>query len=119
MTGPKFADKVRTRAYARCSYCGRYSDDPNTVGDHHQPLCDCGEQYGWSGSFVSPSADSQWSSSLNEPCQECGELICGCDCDRRAYTPEHVASADCWCEPHVEYRDPKTNVAVWVHKEIQ
>jgi 5-methylcytosine-specific restriction endonuclease McrA len=52
-------------------------------------------------------------------CPECGELTCGCDCDPRAYTPEHVASADCWCEPTIDYRDPETGVAVYVHKEIQ
>jgi hypothetical protein len=32
---------------------------------------------------------------------------------------EHIASADCWCEPTVEYIDPETNVAVYVHKDIQ
>jgi hypothetical protein len=34
-------------------------------------------------------------------------------------TPEHVASADCWCEPTIDYRDPETGVAVYVHKEMQ
>jgi hypothetical protein len=96
----KFVCKVRTRAYAQCGYCGRYSDDPMTIGDNPQPLCDCGERYGWCGSFVPPSEDSKWSGAPET-------------------TPEHVTSADCWCEPTVEYRDPETGVAVYVHKEIQ
>jgi hypothetical protein len=32
---------------------------------------------------------------------------------------EHIASAACWCQPTVEYRDPDTGVAVIVHKEMQ
>lgn len=32
---------------------------------------------------------------------------------------EHVTSAACWCEPQIEYRDPETGAAVYVHKEIQ
>ena len=47
-------------AYARCSYCQRYSDDPATLGDR-PPACDCGEKRGWSGSFVPPTAESKWS----------------------------------------------------------
>jgi hypothetical protein len=47
-------------AYARCSYCRRYSDDPATLGDR-PPACDCGEKHGWSGSFVPPTAESKWS----------------------------------------------------------
>ena len=47
-------------AYARCSYCQRYSDDPATLGDR-PPACDCGEKHGWSGSFVPPTAESKWS----------------------------------------------------------
>jgi hypothetical protein len=47
-------------AIARCSYCKRYSLDPATLSDR-QPVCDCGKQHGWSGSFVRPDADSRWS----------------------------------------------------------
>lgn len=47
-------------AIARCSYCGRYSLDPATLSDR-QPVCDCGKQHGWCGSFVRPDADSRWS----------------------------------------------------------
>jgi len=31
----------------------------------------------------------------------------------------HIASADCWCAPSVEYRAPDNGAAVFVHKEIQ
>jgi hypothetical protein len=50
-------------AIARCAYCGRYSLDPNTLhtSDSRQPVCECGKQHGWSGSFVKPTADSRWS----------------------------------------------------------
>jgi hypothetical protein len=51
------------QANAQCSYCGRYSDDPNTLGDRYQPLCDCGKRNGWTGSFVPPTTASKWSSS--------------------------------------------------------
>jgi hypothetical protein len=47
-------------AIARCSYCGRYSLDPRTLSDQ-QPVCDCGEQHGWCGSFKRPGPDSLWS----------------------------------------------------------
>lgn len=46
-------------AIARCSYCGRYSIDPKTLSDR-QPACDCGERYGWSGSFEKPGRDAKW-----------------------------------------------------------
>jgi hypothetical protein len=32
---------------------------------------------------------------------------------------QHNASADCWCEPTVDYKDPDTGVAVYVHRSIQ
>ena len=32
---------------------------------------------------------------------------------------EHEASADCWCGPTVEFKDPSTGAAVWVHKQAQ
>lgn len=47
-------------AIARCSYCGRYSIDPKTLGDR-QPKCECGEKDGWSGSFEKPRPDAKWS----------------------------------------------------------
>jgi hypothetical protein len=51
-------------AYARCSYCGRYSNDPRTLGEpRKQPVCDCGNANGWSGSFVPPGPTSRFSRS--------------------------------------------------------
>lgn len=47
-------------AYARCSYCGRYSDNPDSLRRDAFP-CDCGKTHGWSGSFKRPNADSIWS----------------------------------------------------------
>lgn len=47
-------------AYARCSYCLRYSDNPASLNRDMHP-CDCGKVYGWSGSFVKPGAFSKWS----------------------------------------------------------
>lgn len=32
---------------------------------------------------------------------------------------QHVASADCWCGPSVEFKDPITHAAVWAHKQVQ
>ncbi|WP_227461627.1 hypothetical protein [Cupriavidus pauculus] len=47
-------------AYARCSYCGRYSDSPLSLSKDSFP-CDCGKLHGWSGSFKKPEADAKWS----------------------------------------------------------
>ena len=47
-------------AYARCSYCGRYSDKQAALLKDDYP-CDCGKLRGWSGSFKKPTADSIWS----------------------------------------------------------
>jgi hypothetical protein len=52
-------------AYARCSYCQRYSIDPRTL-TAWPPVCDCGNQSGWSGSFFAPTAESQWSLTAGE-----------------------------------------------------
>jgi hypothetical protein len=49
-------------AYARCSFCGRYSDHPSSLSKYGWP-CDCGNSGGWSGSFVKPTKDSTWSES--------------------------------------------------------
>lgn len=32
---------------------------------------------------------------------------------------EHVESADCWCNPRLDYKDPITGVEVWVHNEYE
>jgi hypothetical protein len=47
-------------AISQCFYCGRYSLDPKTLSDR-QPVCECGKQHGWSGSFKRPGADAKWS----------------------------------------------------------
>lgn len=47
-------------AYARCSHCGRYTDDPRALLADPPP-CQCGWQYGWSGSFQRPTEASEWS----------------------------------------------------------
>jgi hypothetical protein len=51
-------------AYARCSYCGRYSDSPKSL-DKGEHLCECGKLHGWTGSFAAPNKDSQWSDATN------------------------------------------------------
>lgn len=53
-------------AYARCSYCGRYSDDPRSL--QHRMNCECGNgNKGWCGSFVAPDENSKWSDKEVEP----------------------------------------------------
>lgn len=47
-------------AYARCSYCNRYSDKPAALYKDNYP-CDCEKLHGWSGSFKKPTADAIWS----------------------------------------------------------
>lgn len=47
-------------AYTQCHYCKRYSLDPRTLADR-APMCDCGNEHGWSGSFKVPGPDAQWS----------------------------------------------------------
>ena len=47
-------------AYARCSWCGRYSDRLEALTFERWP-CDCGKLHGWSGSFVRPDENSKWS----------------------------------------------------------
>jgi len=55
-------------AYARCSYCGRYTADPRALSSaapwRHR--CDCGRDGGWSGSFVPPGPYAVWSSGGQE-----------------------------------------------------
>lgn len=48
-------------AYARCSYCGRYSDKPSTLRGYGYAKCDCGKEGGWCGSFKKPDEKSEWS----------------------------------------------------------
>jgi hypothetical protein len=53
-------------AYARCSYCGRYSDNPHSLTKDSFP-CDCGKLHGWSGSFKKPGPDAKWSDAYLMP----------------------------------------------------
>lgn len=46
-------------AYGRCSYCGRYSDNPKCL--IFPFYCECGRKDGFSGSFKKPDIDSKWS----------------------------------------------------------
>lgn len=46
-------------AIARCSSCGRYSDDSRSLSGHHP--CECGHNGYWSGSFVPPHEAATWS----------------------------------------------------------
>jgi len=48
-------------AYAQCSYCKRYSDDPDVLRGNIVIACDCGNILGWSGSFKKPDATACWS----------------------------------------------------------
>ena len=32
---------------------------------------------------------------------------------------QHIGRADCWCRPSVEFKDPVTGAAVWVHNQVQ
>lgn len=60
--GIKATHRHDAGAMARCSYCRRYSLDPNTLGeDRYQPICECGKQHGWCGSFTRPGPDAKWS----------------------------------------------------------
>jgi hypothetical protein len=56
-------------AYAKCSFCKRYTDDRAVMMAMYQhteaPLCECGRGTGWCGSFEKPTEDSQWSSHYN------------------------------------------------------
>jgi hypothetical protein len=49
-----------------------------------------------------------------EPCGELGKS------EAHAHrAPEHVASPDCWCSPELDYVDPETGNAVYVHRDVQ
>jgi len=49
-------------AMAQCQECKRYTLDGNAIGssDSRQPVCTCGQQHYWSGSFKPPGPDAQW-----------------------------------------------------------
>lgn len=53
-------------AIARCSKCGRYTDNPSAldydprVKSQQDVRCDCGETHYWCGSFKRPTTDSVW-----------------------------------------------------------
>ena len=47
-------------AYARCSWCGRYSADRRALDLDAWP-CHCGRDHGWCGSFEPPGQDARWS----------------------------------------------------------
>jgi len=47
-------------AIARCSYCGRYTDD-RAVLRINWTQCSCGKTHGWCGSFKPPTEASEWS----------------------------------------------------------
>ncbi len=36
-----------------------------------------------------------------------------------AQTREHIADADCWCIPIIDYTDPETGVSVYIHRNPQ
>ena len=48
------------QAVARCSHCKRYTTDKRALLADPPP-CQCGWQYGWSGSFDPPTEASEWS----------------------------------------------------------
>jgi hypothetical protein len=51
-------------AAAFCSRCKRYTTDLRALrsaDDPTCPVCDCGEKNYWTGSFVRPTKESQWS----------------------------------------------------------
>ena len=53
-------------AYARCSYCQRYSANPGSISKHYTLSCDCGKDDGWCGSFQPPTPESSWSLGVPE-----------------------------------------------------
>lgn len=49
-------------AIAQCDNCRRYTLDKNALhhNDSKQPVCDCGMQHYWSGSFKPPGPGAKW-----------------------------------------------------------
>jgi hypothetical protein len=66
MRGEKIKNDLRhdAGAFGRCTYCGRYSDNPNCL--EFEYLCDCGKKRGYSGSFKKPTEESIWNESNKE-----------------------------------------------------
>lgn len=81
-------------AYARCSYCGRYSDNPNSLNKDNL-RCDCGKLRGWSGSFKPPTAESVWSGAA--PVAEALPVAAEKPCDHANSVPhyDHSTCPDC------------------------
>lgn len=52
-------------AYARCSYCGRYTANPCALSGSPRVACDCGKPGGWCGSFKPPGPCATWSIGLD------------------------------------------------------
>jgi hypothetical protein len=54
-------------AYARCSFCGRYTANPCALSSgsvQQRAACDCEKPGGWCGSFKPPGPDAKWSIGL-------------------------------------------------------
>jgi hypothetical protein len=87
-------------AIARCSYCGRYSLDRRTLGeDRYQPVCECGEKHGWSGSFKRPGPDAKWSGATpiaSPPVGGEAEAPTDADMDSAILTRKVTAAEDKW-----------------------
>jgi len=47
-------------AHGQCSYCGRYSDNPEILRRMHGYACKCGRKHGFCGSFKKPTEKSRW-----------------------------------------------------------
>ena len=73
-------------AYARCSYCGRYTDNKAVM--HGDYACDCGKTEGWSGSFLPPNKNSTW----NEGKTDEEDCACGI-CDECMFRQQDEAEA--------------------------
>jgi hypothetical protein len=46
-------------AIAQCHYCKRYTLDRKAL-ESRQPVCSCGKNTGWCGSFKAPGPDAAW-----------------------------------------------------------
>jgi hypothetical protein len=58
-------------AIARCSYCGRYTDDKSVLRINWTQ-CSCGKTHGWCGSFRPPTEESKWSA---HNCEGAGMIV--------------------------------------------
>lgn len=101
-------------AYGRCSYCNRYSDDPNCIYGPHF-MCNCGKSHGYSGSFLPPTESSIWHN--NDPLQsepsgiaaiglpEYGESSYQ---ETHSGIPEPLIEGARWINPHTEFLVPES-----------